>query len=228
MVSLPILELVIQAVVTVMTVAGLVGLVALMFFESFGIPPLPSEIILPFAGFLVVDGTFSFWGALAAALVGGLLGSYAGYAVGRYGRSWLERPNARWLKLDPKHLTSIDEWFQRRGEVTVAVARLVPIIRSYVSYPAGTARMAPVKFGVYTLLGATPFTVALIYAGMVLRSHWDALVPYFNLADYVAVAALAIFGILLALRWTGRLPRRSKEASTPSTGSPPPAAGGPP
>jgi membrane protein DedA with SNARE-associated domain len=229
MVGLPIIETVVSVITTVMTVAGLLGLVALMFFESFGIPPLPSEIILPFAGFLVADGTFTFAGALSAALAGGLLGSFAGYAVGRWGRHLISRPNARYLKLDPRHLAAMDAWFARRGEPTVMISRLLPVVRSYISYPAGTARMEPVRFGVYTLIGATPFTVALIYAGMLLRKNWAALVPVFNLLDYVALGVIAVLALYIALRWRNvvepgwppRLirssgPPRPVEAGTPS------------
>src|SRR5215472_6556705 len=115
MLSLPIIETVVSVITAVMTATGLLGLLFLMVVESFGIPPLPSEIILPFAGFLIAEGTFSWPGAFAAALIGGVLGSYLGYAGGRWGRRYLERPTGR-IRLDPKHLALMDDWFRRHGE----------------------------------------------------------------------------------------------------------------
>src|SRR5579862_6999505 len=159
MVSLPIIETLVSVITTVMTVGDLAGLFGLMAVESFGIPPLPSEIILPFAGFLVFDGTYSWPGALAAAWAGGLVGAFAAYAVGRYGRAWVTGPGR--FRLDPKHLETMDRWFARHGEGTVIVARFLPIIRSYISYPAGTSKMPAVRFGVYSFFGAIPFTVVM-------------------------------------------------------------------
>ncbi len=199
--SLPIIETVISIITTVLSHGGYAAIVALMLVESFGIPPLPSEIILPFTGFLVALGTFSFWAALAAALVGSVLGSYAGYAVGRWGRGWITGRGPKWLQLKPEHLERMDRWFVRWGQSIVFTARLLPVVRSYISYPAGTARMDPLRFGVYTAVGATPFTAALIYAGVVLGSNWNALVPYFQYADYGAVAALVLTVGWVVLRW---------------------------
>src|SRR5215472_9668952 len=123
MLSLPIIETVVSVITAVMTATGLLGLLFLMVVESFGIPPLPSEIILPFAGFLVWSGDFSFGAAVAAAVAGGVIGSYLADAVGRYGRQFVEGDG--WLRLDPKHLASMDRWFARRGESKVLVERLL-------------------------------------------------------------------------------------------------------
>ena len=227
MLSLPLIETVVSVITTLMTAGGLLALVFLMTVESFGIPPLPSEIILPFAGFLIAEGTFSWPGAFLAALVGGVLGSYLAYAVGRWGRHWLERPTGR-LRLDPKHLALMDDWFKRHGEGTVIIARMLPIVRSYISYPAGTARMEPVRFGIYTVVGATPFTLALLYAGYVLRSDWGILQPYFRVADYIG-AVLIVGGLIyLALRWKnvvtpGWPPRRVRRSEAPAPNQPPAA-----
>ena len=202
MVSLPILETVVAFILWVMVHLGLPGLVLLMTVESFGIPPLPSEVILPFAGFLIVTGAYPLGPAVAAALLGGVLGSYVAYAVGRYARHvLLWGPKS--LRLDPRHLERMDDWFARYGEATVIGARLLPVVRSYISYPAGTARMEPVRFGVYTLIGATPFTLALMYAGIVLGEHWSDLVGWFHLADYVIGAGLVVVLAYLMLRWRG-------------------------
>lgn len=198
--SLPIVETVVNLIISVMQAGGLPALIGLMAVESFGIPPLPSEIILPFAGFLVAEGDYPFGGAVGAALVGGVLGAYAAYTVGRWGRHLLVG-GPRFLRLEPKHLDSMDRWFARRGEGTVLVGRLLPVVRSYISYPAGTSRMEPTRFGLYTAIGATPFTAAFIYAGFLLGKDWSQIVPYLQLADYAAVGLIVIALVYVFLRW---------------------------
>ena len=221
-------------IMNVMTTIGIPGLFALMVVESFGIPPIPSEVVLPFAGFLVVEGTYSLGWALTAALAGGLVGSFAAYAVGRWWRHRMLGLGIGRLRLEPRHLERVDRFFARRGEATVALSRLVPIVRSYISYPAGTARMEPVRFGAYTLLGSIPFTLALIYAGMVLRSNWNVISSYFTILDIPLIALVVIVVLFLLLQIVGVLapgwpPRRAHpKVPAPSTevappGNPPPA-----
>jgi len=205
-----------DVVITVLGTIGLPGLFALMAVESFGIPPLPSEVILPFTGFLVAEGTFSWAGAASVAVLGGLLGSYAAYAVGRWWRHRVTGLGIGRLRLEPRHLERVDRYFARHGESTVGLARLVPVVRSYISYPAGTARMEPVRFGVYTVLGSIPFTLALIYSGTVLRSNWTAVsstLAYFN---YPLIALVVVGVVFIALQVVGVLapggpPRRAEK-----------------
>jgi membrane protein DedA with SNARE-associated domain len=219
-ISIPIVETVVAAITLVMVTAGLAGLFGLMTVESFGIPPLPSEIILPFAGFLVAKGTYSFPLAFVVALAGGVLGSYIAYAVGRWGRRYLVS-GPRWLRLEPRHLDSMDRFFRRHGEGTVLVARLVPLIRSYISYPAGAAKMEPVRFGVYTAIGAAPFTFVLMYAGYLLGKAWHNIVPYFQVLDYVAAAFIVGALLYIVLRWRGVLgSKRTTVAEVPADAPP--------
>ena len=213
-------------IVFVMRTIGLPGLLVLMAVESFGIPPLPSEVILPFAGFLVADGTFTFADATLAALAGGVLGAYAAYAVGRWWRDRMLGLRIGRLRLEPRHLERIDRYFRQHGESTVALTRMVPVIRGYVSYPAGTARMEPIRFGVYTLLGATPFTVGLILAGMLLRSDWAAVSSTFVYLNLPLVALVVFVLVYLGLQVAGVLapgwPPRRARAELPPGGTPPP------
>jgi membrane protein DedA with SNARE-associated domain len=214
--SIPIIEEVVSGITWVLRLGGYPGLFGLMTVESFGIPPIPSEVILPFTGFLVVMGVMSFGGALFTATAGAMAGCFLAYAVGRWGRDWISTRAPPRLRLDPRHLARMDEWFDRHGEAMVAVARLMPIVRAYVSYPAGTAEMHPVKFGVFTLIGGIPFIAGLLYAGVLLRSRWNILVPYFNYADYAIVVAVALFLIWLFLRWH----REYRLARVPPAGGP--------
>jgi membrane protein DedA with SNARE-associated domain len=193
--------------------------------ESFGLPPIPSEVILPFTGFLVAEGTFPLGGAVAVALAGGLVGAYAAYAVGRWWRHRITGLGVGRLRLEQRHLDRVDRFFARHGEVTVGLSRLVPVIRSYISYPAGTAEMEPVRFGVYTLLGSIPFALALIYAGIVLRSDWTVVSSYFSVLDYGVIALVAVVVLYIALQIAGVLapgwpPRRAAVSSPARTAEP--------
>ncbi len=218
---------VVDVIILIMTTVGLPGLFALMAVESFGVPPVPSEVILPFAGFLIADGTYSLTGALTVALLGGLIGSFAGYAVGRWWRHRITGLGLGRLRLEPRHLERMDRYFARRGEVTVGVARLLPVVRSYISYPAGTAKMPAARFGIYTLVGSVPFTLGLIYAGMVLRSNWTVVTSYFNLLNYPLIALVGLAVIYILLQVVGVLapgwpPRRAVRASPSAEATPPP------
>lgn len=223
---------VVDLVVLVLSTVGLPGLFALMTVESFGIPPVPSEVILPFSGFLIAEGTFSFGGAAVAALGGGLAGSYAAYAVGRWWRHRLVDLGIGPLRIEPRHLDRMDRFFQRHGEATVGFGRLVPVVRSYISYPAGTAQMGPVRFGVYTLLGSVPFTLAFLYAGVLLGSRWDAVSGYLRWVDVAAgvvvVVALAYALLLLLGKLTPGWPPRWKHGAGARTPAAVPADKDPP
>ncbi len=211
----------------VLALVGLPGLLALMAVESFGIPPIPSEVILPFAGFLVADGTLPLDGTLAAAIVGGLAGAFLAYAVGRWWRSRLLGFGIGRLRIQDDDLARMDRWFARRGEVTVAVARVIPGVRSYISYPAGTARMRPWRFGAYTLLGSLPWTLALLYAGIVLGSHWSAVTAYFLPLDLTVIALAVAAAIYVGLVAAGRLTRGWPPRRVVPTRAPPSATDGP-
>ncbi|MGI0155742.1 MAG: DedA family protein, partial [Thermoplasmata archaeon] len=185
---------------------------------------------LPFSGFLVADGTFSLGGTLLAALAGGLAGSFIAYAVGRWWRDRLAGLGAGYLRIRSQDLDRMDAWFARRGEVTVALARVVPGVRSYISYPAGTAGMSPLRFGLYTFVGTVPWTLGLLYAGIVLRSHWIEVTAYFEPIDItivVIVVAAITYLILLAAGAlaSGWPPRRGpRYAHRPGDGPRPPPA----
>lgn len=227
MVDVPIVETLVGFILWVMTAGGLAGLYVLTTIEGFGIPPLPSEVILPFAGYLVFQGTFSAVPTFLVALAGEGTGAFIGYALGRYGRTVLTR-GPSFLRLKEEHLAAVDGWFHRHGEGTVFLTRLLPIVRSYASYPAGTARMDPVRFGAYTLAGSAPYIAALLWAGYELGPRWSVIESYFHVLDYVALVAIAALAVYAVLRWTEVLAPGWPPRFTRSSGPPRPEEGGPP
>lgn len=223
-----VIDAVMNAATVVLSTIGLPGLFALMAFSVFGLSPIPAELILPLAGFLVADGSFSFGWALTVSLLGTMVGAYAGYAVGRWWRDRITGIGLGRLRIEARHLERMDRFFVRYGELAVGLFRLVPVIRSYISYPAGTSRMEPVRYGVYTFVGSVPYTVGLIWAGMVLRSNWVVLAGYLQLLDLpflgLIVAVVVYLGLqvagVLAPGWPPRRARASAQA-TPTQGAPP-------
>jgi membrane protein DedA with SNARE-associated domain len=199
--------------------AGLPGIFALMAISSACIP-IPSEVVMLFAGFAVADPGQSashhhltLIGIVLAGLLGTMVGSWAAYAVGRGGRlELLERHGAK-LKLIPAHPNQIeraDRWFARYGEATVLFGRLIPLLRAFVSLPAGVAGMPLWRFSVYSLIGAIPWTIGLALAGHALGGDWTSVRKGFEYVDY-AVLALAILAIVYAVV------RRRRARSAPAT-----------
>ena len=159
---------------------GYIGVLVAMAIESAMIP-LPSELILPFAGFLVSDPTqiepltgepWNFWLAVIAGTVGNTTGSLIAYAIGAYGgRPFLER-YGRYLLIRHHEIELADRFFQRWGVPTVFFSRMLPIVRTFISFPAGVARMPLGTFVLFSTLGAIPWSIALVYAGTVLGANW--------------------------------------------------------
>ena len=184
---------------------GYLGVALAMAIESAMIP-LPSELILPYAGFLVSDpsqlepitrGPWSFWVVVIVATLGNTVGSVIGYAIGAWGgRPFLERWG-RYLLIRPHEIELAEEFFRKYGPATAFFSRLLPIVRTFISFPAGVARMPLGRFIAYSTAGALPWSMALVWAGMQLGAHWldirHALQP-FDLAIAVAfVGLVALF-----------------------------------
>jgi membrane protein DedA with SNARE-associated domain len=199
---------------------GYVGVMLAMAIESAMIP-LPSELILPYAGFLVSDPTqiepltgqpWNFWLVVIAATIGNTLGSLVAYGLGAYGgRPLLER-YGRYVLIRPHEIDLADEFFAKHGSATVFIGRLLPVVRTFISFPAGVARMNLGKFIAYSTAGAFIWSALLVYAGTVLGANWTqirhALQP-FDLAIAFGVVALVVLFIWWRLGTPGR-PGRAK------------------
>lgn len=196
---------------------GYVGVMVAMAIES-AMVPLPSELILPYAGFLVSDpaqiepltgGPWSFWVVVIVATIGNTIGSIVGYAIGAWGgRPFLLRWG-KYLLIRPHEIELADHFFERYGPATAFFSRLLPIVRTFISFPAGVARMPLGKFIVYSTAGALPWSFLLVFAGEQFGSRWTdirhALQP-FDIAIAVGVIAL----VALFVWWRLGMPGRPK------------------
>ena len=206
------LTLVSQLILGVISAGGYAGIVLLMAIESACIP-LPSEIIMPFSGYLAGQGRFSLWGVAVAGGVGCNRGSMVAYAVGAYGgRPFLER-YGRYLLLTRGDLAWADRWFARYGEATVFFSRLLPVIRTFIALPAGIARMDFLRFNVYTFLGSLPWCLGLAWLGLKLGEHWEETIrPVFEKLDL-------LIGLLLAAALVWFVRARLRQLRAPGSGN---------
>jgi len=182
---------------------GYLGVVIAMSIESAAIP-IPSELILPFAGWSVSRGVvepltgapWTYWGAVLAGVVGNTAGSLASYAVGALGgRPLLER-YGRYVLISAHDLETADRWFVRWGDLTVLFSRMLPIVRTFISVPAGVARMPLWRFTLFSIVGTVPWVMLLVWAGMVLGDNWRDLKHQLRGLDYIVVAVI-VLGVAL-------------------------------
>jgi len=193
-----IIEILSGLIVATISALGYPGVVLMMGIESACIP-LPSEIIMPFSGYLVYTGRFGLWEVATAGAIGCVVGSLVAYWVGMYGGRPVIEKYGRYVLISLHDLDIADRWFARRGELIVFGSRLLPVIRTFIAFPAGVARMNLGRFIVYTFLGYFPWCLGLAYVGQKLVEQWDknvALKLWFHRFDFV----IGIAG-LLAIGW---------------------------
>jgi membrane protein DedA with SNARE-associated domain len=166
------IELLSVFIVATIARLGYAGVVVLMAIESACIP-LPSEIIMPFSGYLVSKGEFNLWLVGVAGAFGCVVGSLVAYWVGMYGGRPLVEKYGRYLLVSSHDLDLADRWFDRFGEVIVFASRLLPAVRTFIAFPAGVARMNIKKFVIYTFAGSLPWCIGLAYVGQRLGEKWD-------------------------------------------------------
>lgn len=197
-----IIEILSAFIVATISALGYPGVVLLMGIESACIP-LPSEIIMPFSGYLVYTGRFNLWAVGVAGAVGCVLGSLVAYWAGMYGgRPFIEK-YGRYVLISHHDLDIADRWFSRYGELIVFSSRLLPVIRTFIAFPAGVARMNLTRFVAYTFLGSLPWCVGLAYVGQKLGEQWDkndALKTWFHRFDFV----IGIIGLVFIVWWVWR------------------------
>jgi membrane protein DedA with SNARE-associated domain len=190
--------------------AGLPGVFVLMAVGSMCIP-IPSEVVMLFAGFAAADpGSsgahhhLSLTGIVLAGLLGTLVGSWVAYGIGRGGRLELLERHGHLLHMGPAQIERADRWFQRYGDPAVLFGRMVPLVRAFVSLPAGVARMPLLRFTVLTLIGSIPWVLALALAGHAVGGDWTSVRKGFEYVDY-AILALVLAGVVyLIVRRRGR------------------------
>jgi membrane protein DedA with SNARE-associated domain len=177
--------------VAFLTVASYPGVFLLMVLESM-VFPVPSEAVMPFAGFLIASGKFTFTGVIFAATLGSIVGSLASYAMGYYGGKPFIKRFGKYLLLDAHDLEITERFFAKRGDLTIFISRFIPVIRHLISIPAGLGKMNLGKFIVYTILGAGMWNAFLTYVGFKLKENWTEVMKYSHTIDIVVVAVLGL------------------------------------
>jgi membrane protein DedA with SNARE-associated domain len=189
----------VQFAVDLVDKAGLLGIFLLMVAESACIP-IPSEATMLFAGFNVSEGHYSLFAVTLVGVLGNLVGSWIAYAIGYYGRiDILEKHGAK-LHIKPSHLKWADDWFERYGAATVFFSRMLPIIRTFISLPAGVARMPFWRFTLLTLAGCVPWVFMLAFIGQQAGDRWESWKDSLHYVDYAVLAAIVIGIVYLIVR----------------------------
>ncbi len=187
-----IIELVSNFAINIISSLGYWGVFIGMTIESACIP-LPSEVIMPFAGFAVSEGKMTLLGITIVGTLGNLLGGLIAYFVGlKGGRPFLEK-YGKYVLISHSKLDQADHWFEKYGHEAVLISRMLPAIRTFISLPAGIARMDVKKFAIYTFLGSLPWTFALGYIGVQLGPHWELIKGYFHILDVIVAIGLVVF-----------------------------------
>ena len=193
-----VISLVTTFIINTISSWGYFGVGALMAIESACIP-LPSEIIMPFAGFLVAQGKFTLLGVTLAGALGCVVGSIIAYAVGAYaGRGFIEK-YGKYVLISRHDMAIADDFFNKYGSAAIFFSRLLPVIRTFISLPAGIAKMNFSKFVVYSFLGSVPWSFGLAYLGKKLGDNWDTLGVYFHKFDF-AIGIVILIGVVWYVR----------------------------
>lgn len=178
-------------IINIVSAWGYWGVGIGMMFES-ACMPVPSEIVLPLGGYLAYTGRLTFWGAVFAGVLGGLIGSIIAYIVGYYGGRPFIIKYGKYILISQNEFEKADKWFAKHGVATVFTSRLLPVIRTFISLPAGIARINFKKFVIYTILGSLPWSILLTYAGFALGQNWRLVKSSLKSFDGVIITGLLI------------------------------------
>jgi membrane protein DedA with SNARE-associated domain len=190
---------IVNAAVDVVDAMGLPGVFLLMVAESACIP-IPSEATMLFAGFNVSNGEYSLFAAVAVGSVANLVGSWIAYWVGYAGRVDILEKHGKKLHVKKSHLEWADRWFERHGDATVFFTRMLPIIRTFISLPAGVARMPFWRFSLLTIAGCVPWVLMLTFIGKQAGDNWEDWKDYLHYVDYVVAAGIVAGVLYLIIR----------------------------
>jgi membrane protein DedA with SNARE-associated domain len=191
-----------QIIISIINSTGYTGIFILMFFESCGIP-IPSEIIMPFSGFLVATREFNFWLVALIGTLGNLGGSILAYYIGYIGGRPLIEKYGKYILISKHDLDKADGWFIKHGDATVFFGRLLPILRTYISFPAGVTKMNFKKFCFYTFTGALPWCVLFTWLGVKMQHNWQLInskLESFNLLVVAVVLVTIIWYVIKHLK----------------------------
>ncbi|MGZ4903089.1 MAG: DedA family protein [Halobacteriota archaeon] len=206
-VSVNVIETISNFIIATIEQFGYAGVFVAMLLESTGVP-LPSEVIMPFAGYVAWAGKLTLLGVAIAGTLGCLAGALVLYVIGLYGGRPLIDRYGKYVFIRKSELDRADKWFAQYGDITVFVSRMLPIVRSFFSLPAGMTHMNLAKFSLYTTLGSFPWCLALAYLGFFLGPRWSdvrQLFRYFNIAVIIGVVALIAYLIYNRKRIAARM-----------------------
>jgi membrane protein DedA with SNARE-associated domain len=185
-------------IITVISSSGYLGIGFLMAVQNANIP-IPSEIIMPFAGYLATTGRFDFWAVVAVGTIGCIVGSAFSYWLGKVGGRPLILRYGKYFLVTHHDLDLADKWFSGYGEATVCFSRILPIIRTFISFPAGISKMNFYRFIIYTTIGSFAWTLGLAYIGLRLGGSWETIKVYFHRFDtliLILLIALVVWWII--------------------------------
>ncbi len=185
------MEFLSKIVIEIIKAMGYPGVFFLMTLESVNIP-IPSEVVMPFSGFLALTGNFNFWAVAAAGTLGNVAGSLLSYYLAEWILNVRNKYRILHVVLSEKHIEKTNEWFKKYGSFSIFFGRIVPVVRTFISLPAGIGKMNVAKFTSLTFLGSFIWSVFLTYVGFFLGSKWDSIGAYFRKADYVIVGMVLL------------------------------------
>lgn len=190
----------------IMMAMGYPGIFLIMLLECI-FPPIPSEVIMPLAGFLVSQGEFNVWLVMLSGTLGSLVGALILYWLGAWAdeailRSWVRR-HGKWIQVNEKDIDRVEEWFGKHGQSVIFFGRMIPIIRSLISIPAGMERMPMWKFILYTVLGSILWNLLLTFGGMALGENWQKIISWLDTYQNIVLIILVVLFVAFLL-WLAR------------------------
>lgn len=203
------IEIIVQYITQLLNAGGYLWLFILMIMESM-VLPVPSEAVMPFAGFLISQKVFSFAGVIFYSALGGIVGSLISYYIGFYGGTPFIKKFGRYFLLREDDLQKTEHFFQKHGQKTIFISRFIPVVRHFISLPAGAAKMNIFKFSAFTISGAAIWNAFLTWVGFVLKENWGRIEQYTKYVDYFILLAILVAVVII-------FQKRIKKFSQPKT-----------